>query len=1016
MSLRKIALLAAGLFAGLFAASAQFYTVGDDPGSVRWSEARTPHYRLVYPRGMDSLARSYARELERFYPEVGRSAGYFPGERYRRPLPVVLHPFGGAPNGSVTWAPKRMDLFTLPNAYAPEPVPWEANLVVHESRHAAQMQFGADGFFRPFKWITGDLFAGAMAGVYPSTWMLEGDAVVAETALTAGGRGRSGAFTAYYRAAFDRGDWRNWYRWRYGSWRLYAPNHYALGYLTVAGARSLYDDAFFTADYLHGAAREPLQFFRLQRTFRTMSGQRFSEAFEDIMQMFHDLWTQDATSRGPFTEGRPTGPVPSWFTTWSAPAVTDSGILAKESSAVRATRLVTFEPDGQIRGERPFAESTGDLRTDGSRIYWSETVPDLRWSLKATSRIRYFEDGKIKDLTRKGRLYNPAPSPDGSRIAAAEYPDAGGSNLLLLDRSGRRVAQNAAPAGIQFLETAWVGKDLYFSFLEERGIGIGRWQEADLTAPYEILLEPQPVSLSHLQGSPDGIRFLCDRTGVGEVYQLTPGGTLIQLTATRYGATGFASRADTLFYTALSYEGIRLYRAAPAELLYRRADFHDRAAHLVAEKLTAQENVLRSEDPAGAALSDDPFVSGPKKHDKLTGFFHIHSWVPVWFDYDELDHLSTDILSRAAGIGATAFFQNLLGTASGQIGYHFRPAAGSGRQHSGHVKLTWSGLYPVFRLTLDAGDRNIYQYGRTRHDSEGLSIDNLTVRTLDIPSVRADLTAYVPLNFSRGGWNRGLIPQLRYSVSNDFFNKSVAVRTSGDPIDGSPTLASLSRFEPGRNIPMQNVTASVRAYATLRTPAAGEYPRWGLGIEGGYHTRVGLDDLFSSAVYAYVYGYLPGLMPGQGMRLTMIGQRQNGAPTGENIVSTLPRGAAGSQLSALLSAYAPRQLKVTADYSIPLYVGDISCFSPLFYIKHFVVKPRIDWLQVAFGRGQEGSASLLSAGAEVTARLANFLWLPYDTAVGFTFDWNGGPSYDRFNGMHAKLERTRIGGVFSISF
>lgn len=1015
MSLRKIALLAAGLLAAT-AASAQFHTVGDDPGSVRWKEARTARYRLIYPCGMDSLARAYARALERFRPDVGRSAGYLPGELYRRPLPVILHPFGGASNGSVTWAPMRMDLFALPDAYAPDPVPWEANLTVHESRHAAQMQFGADGVFRPFKWITGELLAGTAAGLYPNTWMLEGDAVVAETALTAAGRGRSGTFLAYYRAAFDRGDWRNWYRWRYGSWRLYAPNHYALGYLTLAGIRYLYDDPLFTAEYLRGAARQPWRLFQFPRAVRETSGRRLPDAFGDIMRTFHALWTEDAAARGPFTEGVPSDPVPSWFTVRSALVMTEEGILVKERSALRPTRLVTFGPDGPVRGGRPFAESAGDLRTDGRRLYWSETVPDLRWSLRATSRIRFLEDGKVQDLTRKGRLYNPAPSPDGGRIAAAEYPDAGGSNLLLLDRSGRRVAQCAAPAGVQFLEPAWVGDDLYVSFLEERGIGIARWPKADLEAPYELVLEPQPVSLAHLQGGTDGLRFLSDRTGVGEVYRLTPGGTLIQLTATRYGATGFTFRADTLFYTALTYEGERLFRAAPTELLYRRADFLERAPHPVADKLAAQEAALRPAEEAAPAVPDDPFLSAPKKHDRLAGFFHVHSWVPVWFDYDELDNLSGDLLTRAAGIGATAFFQNLLGTSSGQIGYHYRPNSTSGRHHAGHVQLTWSGLFPVFRLTLDAGDRNLFQYGRTRTESEGLITEGLSVRQIDCPSVRADLTAYVPLNFSRGGWNRGVVPQLRYLVSNDRFNKTVAVRTTGDPIDGSPSPASLSRVEPGRNLLMQHLTFSVRAYSVQRTPSAADYPRWGLGAELGWHTRAGLDDLYASAGYFYAYGYLPGLLPGQGLRLTLTGQRQNGAPTGENTVSALPRGMVGSQLSALLASYAPGQLKMTADYAMPVYVGDISLFSPLFYVKHFVIKPRADWLRVEFGRGETGTGTLLSAGAEVTARLANFLWLPYDTAVGFTFDWNGGPSYDRFNEMHAKLERTRVGGVFTVSF
>ena len=54
-------LLAAGLLAGT-TASAQFFQAGSDPFS-RWSEMGTEHFRVIYPQGLDSLARAYAMDL-----------------------------------------------------------------------------------------------------------------------------------------------------------------------------------------------------------------------------------------------------------------------------------------------------------------------------------------------------------------------------------------------------------------------------------------------------------------------------------------------------------------------------------------------------------------------------------------------------------------------------------------------------------------------------------------------------------------------------------------------------------------------------------------------------------------------------------------------------------------------------------------------------------------------------------------------------------------------------------------
>ena len=58
-------------------ASAQFYQSGTDPFGA-WSTANTPHYRILYPKGLDSLARSYVLDLEKWQPLVGISAGMSP--------------------------------------------------------------------------------------------------------------------------------------------------------------------------------------------------------------------------------------------------------------------------------------------------------------------------------------------------------------------------------------------------------------------------------------------------------------------------------------------------------------------------------------------------------------------------------------------------------------------------------------------------------------------------------------------------------------------------------------------------------------------------------------------------------------------------------------------------------------------------------------------------------------------------------------------------------------------------
>ena len=132
--------------------SAQFYVTGDDPGRLKWNYIDTDSYRIIYPSESDSLAHVYARKLEKFKVPVSRSSGYITGEGDGKLMPVVLHTYNGS-NGSVAWAPKRMDLFTIPSAYEPKALPWEQMLAIHESRHVTQMQFGMTKALKPFNWI-----------------------------------------------------------------------------------------------------------------------------------------------------------------------------------------------------------------------------------------------------------------------------------------------------------------------------------------------------------------------------------------------------------------------------------------------------------------------------------------------------------------------------------------------------------------------------------------------------------------------------------------------------------------------------------------------------------------------------------------------------------------------------------------------------------------------------------------------------------------------------------------------
>ncbi len=1111
---KRIALVAAiGLLC--LKAAAQFSVTGTDPGALRWRQMETENFRLIFPAGEDSLARVYGSELENARIRVARSSGYLIGQSYKAKLPVILHSRYTIPNATVVWAPKRMDMFTVGDPYTPTAMTWVRNLAIHEGRHAAQMQFGAARGNKPLHWLFGEMAAGALAGIYPGPTFLEGDAVVAETALSRSGRGRQADFLDYMMPAFDCGDWRDYYRWSYGSFRRYTPDYYRVGYMLIAGSRVFFDDPLFTNEYFDRVVRKGW-FNNLQKTVKTASGKSFRKSFRDIEKGFQRMWSEDAALRGPFMPSRQVTGSPRLHTEYSGTVVTgDSGIYSLKSGLAVQNSFVRLDNDGKEKRIRSFANYTSELAADpkGQRIFWSESVAGRRWTLGGSSRIRYVEmsePGKVHNLTKDGRYFNPAPSDDGKAVAVTEYPYSGGSRVLLLAAAdGSALESFTAPDSVQFTETAWIGERLFAAGLSENGTGVYEivGKGVDGKAALRTLLGPQPVTLSRLRAVPalrqaqrpaenqrpemsvtepaevpdlvvrqaqrpdeaqrpetsvtepvevpscaenKTLSFLCDRTGVTELYSLNVESlVLTQLTSTRYGisAPAFSQSADTLYYSSWAAsdrpqdyrQGRMMYATAISDLPCQRVSFEDIHKYKVADALTAQEIALGDSTKATAEVN----FTRPERYSKIR-FPHFHSWAPIYFDYDNIESISGDDYYKSASLGATALFQNLLGTGYGFVGYgaHEDPYKSGKWRHSGHLKYTFTGLYPVFEISADFNDRAALDIQR-RQDTKVWVGTNRQSYTLynqgtvtDRPYLNAGVKVYIPFNFSSGGISRGLIPQAKYRFTNDRFNDQIILRefdikegkkeTGDEPSlkDGEVRVKE-TLINERHTSPLRTLDFSVRGYVMRQKAASQVYPSLGFGAEAGVHTRPGHSDSYSGTAYLYTYGYLPGLTARQGLRLSASLETDLG--TGgdyscpEGTLNAIPRGFVDTNLKNVLNTCSGNRIRVTADYAIPFLDVDWSFLSPVAYIKNFELTPFCDWSyqtfnydsQVHYNPSGVLGENLLSVGADLTVNLGNFFWLPYDTQIGIRYARNfwSNLAYLPVSGLNADY----IGWIFSVS-
>ena len=593
-------------------------------------------------------------------------------------------------------------------------------------------------------------------------------------------------------------------------------------------------------------------------------------------------------------------------------------------------------------------------------------------------------DGRRHTLTRGGATSILRPAPSEALLAVCEYPVGGGSSIVVLDaQDGSRLQVFKAPDGMQLLEPVWLGGELYSTALTDGGYCICRIPD------FSCVLGPQPVKIRQIQARGGSLLFTSDLSGVNELYEFNPAdGSLIQLTSTRFGAADFRFSTDgsTLYYTSLSSDG-RTVCSTPADsLVRRRADFSRLPEYPFTEELAAGEP-QKTFDLEAAADSLLQGISAPRRYSKLGNLFRFHSWMPLYVDYDAVSSLSLSSLSSAASLGATAFFQNDLGDFWGSAAYKAGYSRSNGWRHSGHLNFSWSGWYPVVEAKLHFNEREAFNYFEQEN--------GLTYAGAGAPLFNASIDIYVPLSFSRGGWNGGLIPEVSIAATNDGF--------VGE--DGSRRYMSR----------MSRMSAGLRGYLMEATPSSRIYPRWGVGAELGSQrtSRAALSALpqFLFISLRLCAGRLADPRPapvGHVQRLISTG------PYCEALMVTAPRGFETASSSAL--SVFPGRMKLSADYAMPLLPLDWSGLCPLAYVRNFELTLHGDLSLVSTGASpQEAAAgSLFSAGADFSVRLGNLLWLPYDTRIGVSWNYKGGSLFSALQAAGYEKSRHSISLIFSV--
>ena len=936
------------LFAFSAEGSAQYYTLGADPASVRWKTIKGDHFDVIYPRGMDSLARHFLYNFELERPRV-QEAQKIEGAH----MPLILHPYVLTSNATVVWAPRRVDLFTTPpfgHGYADD---WAHQLAVHEGRHVAQCTHFTTGAFSVFHLLLGEQSVGLGMGFYPTGWELEGDAVHSETDFSKTGRGRDPDFLMAHKADFLSGRVRSYDTYRFGSYYNFIPSKYAFGYIVETFMRDS-SEYHVMGNIYHDFTKIGVDLGVLNKAYRQYTGRTRRKNFRGAVAYFTEKWEEEYAMREPYTRfDKVVGNPNDRYTIYHSlmPTGDDGDMLAVKVGLRHYSQLVSIDTAGRERTIRPFAEKSLTsplIKMDDHTLLWSEIVAHPRWELKNYSVLRSYDlnTRRIRTLTHRTRYFNPAYSQDGGMVSVTEYMPEGGSRVVLLDAGDfKEQAVIAAPEGGQIHNTAWLNGRIYADAILGDGLwGLYSRPADDESAAWEVEIEPQTRKLMHLQTSGNRLMLESDVDGITNIFTYDPSRhTLAKVTNARFGAfdARFDAESGNLYYSDYDYMGYRPVKAARGDLLWEDTSFDNPYIFAEAERFAAQsDSVISALSVEGAAALRAKIDSLPERnYFKPLHWFNIHSWGPFYAGVHRIMNMSYDHIYQLVAPGVTLISQNKLGTAVSIMGYSYHD-----HRHAGHFNFQYSGLWPMFEFSVDVNDRAKRQldYGSTAGD--------VVITDTADPSVEVMGAVYTKINMSRGGWQTGIIPRIEFKTSTDEYLHGCRAHLGGD------------------------VIAGVRYYTMLPKTRQNRMPRLGIGAEVKGAYQMGAYNGVGKALYGYTYGYLPGFTLEQGLKLTAsVQKRFDDYTTADALknLAKLPRGYRDIPLNDYF--------KVTADYSIPIAINDWHPVPILLYLMRFNVVPFVDYAQNRTPAGD--IQNLLSYGSVLTMQCHVFR-IGFEVEVG----------------------------------
>lgn len=450
------------------------------PPSMKWKTLTTDHHRLIFPEEYDAGALRAASITAAVQKYIEADYG-----NEIAPYPLVLNTSADVANGWFGLAPRMSTWYSYPSQERfGGGVDWYTLLAIHEGRHAVQFSALKRGFIGSSYFLFGQYGWTLFSFYSVPQWFFEGDAILAETAFSNGGRGRSAAFHREI-LAVAASEERPGYQQAYnGSFRTHFPNHYYLGYPLVAYIRLEYGEDVWN-EVLKKTAALAFWPLRFHGAVKKVTGRSVPDLYEEMLD-FLDAYRRDVLARDTrrFTPViHLTEETEEWVNLLPVAGNPGTGeIFAVRYGDHYPTELVRVEMEGESAGEvKTVTAFSGkdrhvDVGPSGLLAVWVEEVPHPLWTEVSESRLVLYDIEKdrrrfLTDGEEFKHLQAPVFSPDGTMIAAVEVSPGGEGSLVILDVPDGAKLRVRVPgqAGLPQLAVGGRGADLLHPVWSEDG-------------------------------------------------------------------------------------------------------------------------------------------------------------------------------------------------------------------------------------------------------------------------------------------------------------------------------------------------------------------------------------------------------------------------------------------------------------------------------------------------------------------------------------------------------------------